>query len=240
MTCMGDPTPIGNRDALFTEGVDLRMRAIEAHRAGKWHHALDLFVEAERTFHRGGLGTQVAWTMLHQGQVQERLGEPVQAIALFTGAEAMLRFHGDRSGIPLCFRRRGDVFRRQGRQDAAMAQYCEGEALYRTFTDPIGMIGVLVGKAQCYLAMKRRIEAHAAVAEALWKLQQQPPARGGDIFLIHAIAARIVGLMGDADAARAHLAQAAQLAELDALRSDLTDPDVETELKAVAVAPSAG
>lgn len=239
MTCMGDSTPVGNRDSLFAEGVDLRMRAIEAHRSGKWHHALDLFVQAERTFHRGGLGNQVAWTMLHQGQVQERIGEPVQAIALFTGAEAMLRFHGDRSGIPLTFRRRGDVFRRQGRQDAAMAQYCEGEALYRTFLDPIGMVGILAGKALTYLSMKRRIEAHAAIAEALWKLQQLPPARGGDIFLIHAIAARIVALMGDADAARNHLAQAARLAEIDSLRQDLTDPDVEAELKALPP-PTAG
>lgn len=230
---MGDPTPIGNRDLLFAEGVDLRVRAIEAQRTGQWHHALDLFVQAERAFHRGGLGSQVAWTMLHQGQVQERLGEPVQAIALFTGAEAMLRFHGDRSGIPMCFRRRGDVFRRQARLDAAMAQYCEGEAIYRTFTDPIGMVGVLTGKAQCYLAMHRRIEAHAAVAEALWKLQQQPPARGGDIFLLHAIAARVIALAGDADTARSHLAQAAHLASLDGLRGDLTDPDVEAEMKAL-------
>lgn len=228
---MGDQAAAGNQEAIFAEGAGLRSRAIEAHRAGKYHRALDLFVEAERTFHRGGLSTQVAWTMLHQGQVQERLGESVQAIALFTGAEAMLRFHGDRSGIPLCFRRRGDIFRRQGRQEAAMAQYCEGEAIYRTFTDPLGMVGILVGKAQSYLGMQRKIEAHAAVAEALWKLQQQPPARGGDIFLLHAIAGRIVTLMGDAEAARNHLAQAARLAELDALRQDLTDPDVEAELK---------
>ena len=234
MPGMADPTPIGNRDALFAEGVELRMRAIAAQRAGRWHHALDLFVEAERAFHRGGLGTQVAWTMLHQGQVQERLGEPVQAIALFTGAEAMLRYNGDRSGIPLCFRRRGDVFRRQGRQEAAMAQYCEGEALYRTFTDPIGMVGILVGKAQSYLAMQRKIEAHAAVAEALWKLQQQPPARGGDIFLIHALAARIIALIGDTQAASGHRAQALHLAGLDGLREDLTDPDVEAELKTLA------
>lgn len=227
---MGDPTPVANRDSLFAEGVDLRVRGIEAHRVGEWHRALDLFTQAERAFHAGGLGTQVAWTMIHQGQVQERLGEAVQAIAMFTGAEAMLRYHGDKSGIPMCFRRRGDVLRRQGRQDAAMAQYCEGEALYRTFHDPIGLVGLLVGKALSYQGMKRKIEAHAAIAEALWKLQQQPPGRGPDVFLVHAVGARVVGMTGDADAARALLAQAARLADLDGLRGDRTDPDVENEL----------
>lgn len=228
---MGDLTPVANRDVLFAEGVDVRVRGIEAHRAGEWHRALDLFVQAERAFHASGLGAQVAWTMIHQGMVQERLAEAVQAMALFTGAEAMLRYHGDKSGIPLCFRRRGDVLRRQGRQDAAMAQYCEGEALYRTFHDPLGMVGLLAGKALSYLAMKRRIEAHAAIAEALWKLQQQPPGRGADIFLVYAVGARVVGLAGDADNARALLAQAARLADLDGLRRDLTDPDVENEVK---------
>jgi tetratricopeptide (TPR) repeat protein len=228
---MSDSTPAADRDVLFAEGVDLRAKGIAAQRAGEWHRASDLFTEAERRFHRAGLGAQVAWTMLHQGQVRERLGEEVEAIALFTGAEAMLRFHGDRSGIPLCFRRRGDVLRRQKRLDAALAQYCEGEAIYRTFHDPLGLVGVLVGKGLAYLAQNRRIEAHAAVAESLWKLQQQPPSLGADIFLAHALAARVLGLAGDADGASANLAQAVQLARLGNLREDRSDPDVESELR---------
>jgi tetratricopeptide (TPR) repeat protein len=230
MGAMSENTPVVDRDALFAEGVDLRSQGITAQRAGDWHRASDLFTEAERRFHRAALGAQVAWTMLHQGQVQERIGEAVEAIALFTGAEAMLRFHGDRSGIPLCFRRRGDVLRRQKRYDAALAQYCEGEAIYRTFHDPLGMVGILVGKGFAYLGQGRRIEAHAAVAESLWKLQQQPPSHGADIFLAHALAARVLGLAGDADGARANLAQAAQLARLGSLHEDHTDPDVEAEL----------
>lgn len=228
---MSDNTPVADRDALFAEGVDLRAKGIAAQRAGEWHRAGDLFTEAERRFHHAGLGAQVAWTMLHQGQVRERLGEEVEAIALFTGAEAMLRFHGDRSGIPLCFRRRGDVLRRQKRLDAALAQYCEGEAIYRTFHDPLGLVGVLVGKGFAYLAQRRRIEAHAAVAESLWKLQQQPPSLGADIFLAHALAARVLGLAGDADGASANLAQAVQLSRLGNLREDRSDPDVEAELR---------
>jgi tetratricopeptide (TPR) repeat protein len=226
---MSDAIP-ADRDALFATGVDLRAQGIAAQRAGDWHRALDLLVQAERAFHQAGLGAQVAWTMLHQGQVQERIEEPVQAIALFTGAEAMLRYHGDRSGIPLCFRRRGDVLRRQGRIDAALAQYCEGEGLYRGFHDPLGVIGVLVGKSQAYLALGRRLEAHAAVAEALWKLQQQPPSHGSDVFLAHILASRLLGLAGDADGARANLAQATQLATMGGLRGDHSDPDVEREL----------
>ena len=208
----------------------MRVRAIDAHRRGEWHHALDQYIEAERRFHKANLGAQVAWTMIHQGQVQERLGEAVEAIALFTGAEAMLRFHGDRAGIPLCCRRRGDVLRRQGRQEAALSQYCEGEAIYRSFHDPIGLVGLLAGKAMSYLAINRRIEAHAAIAEALWKMQDQPPGHGCDTFLVHALASRILGMAGDADGARSHLAQAARLAQLDHLRSDRMDPDVENEL----------
>lgn len=223
-------------DALFAEGVELRAQGITAARAGSWHRASDLFTEAEKRFHRAGLGAQVAWTMLHQGQIQERLDEPVEAMAQFTGAEAMLRYHGDRAGIPLCFRRRGDVLRRQKRLDAALAQYCEGEALYRTFHDPLGMVGILAGKGFAYLAMQRRIEAHAAVAEALWKLQQQPPSHGADIFLVHALAARVLGLAGDADGAQANLAQAARMAELSGLRADRTDPDVERELSQIPAA----
>jgi tetratricopeptide (TPR) repeat protein len=226
---MPDTQPVDS-DALFAAGIDLRAQGITAQRGGDWHRASDLFSEAELRFHRAGLGAQVAWTMLHQGQVQERLGEAVQAIALFTGAEAMLRFHGDRSGIPLCFRRRGDVLRRQKRLDAALAQYCEGEAIYRTFHDPLGMVGILAGKAQAYQVLGRRIEAHAAVAEALWKLQHQPPSLGADIFLIHALASRIQGMAGDADGAKANLVQALQLAELGGLRGDRSDPDVESEL----------
>ena len=222
-----------DRDTLFAEGVDVRARGIVAQRSGDWHRASDLLTQAERLFHRAGLGAQVAWTMLHQGQVQDRLGEPVEAIALFTGAEAMLRFHGDRSGIPLCCRRRGDVLRRQKRYDAALAQYCEGEGIYRTFHDPIGLVGILVGKGFTYLAQGRRIEAHAAVAEALWKLQQQPPCLGADIFLTPALATRVLGLAGDADGAKANLAQALQLAEISGLRHDRTDPDVEAELAAL-------
>ncbi len=229
MTSMSDATPVIDRDALFAEGVALRSQAITAHRAGEWSHASDLFIQAERCFRRAAHGAQVAWTMLHQGQVQERLGEPVEAIALFTGAEAMLRFHGDRAGIPLCCRRRGDVLRRQKRIDAALAQYCEGEAIYRTFHDPLGMIGILAGKALAYMAQQRRVEAHGAVAEALWKLQQ-PPGTGPDAFLIHAIAARVLGLAGDADGATTHLGYAAQLAQLCALHDDHSDPDVESEL----------
>jgi len=230
---MADSTPVIDRDALFAAGVDLRTQGITAHRQGDWHRASDLFTEAERRFHRAALGAQVAWTMLHQGQVQERLGEPVEAIAQFTGAEAMLRFHGDRAGIPLCFRRRGDVLRRQKRYDAALAQYCEGEAIYRTFHDHVGMVGTLAGKALTYQAQHRRIEAHGAVAEALWKLQQEQPGLGSDIFLIHAIAARVLGLAGDADGAKANLAQAAHLAQLGSLRDDHSDPDVESELQMI-------
>ncbi len=233
MPRMSDNTPVADRDALFAEGVDLRAQGITAQRAADWHRASDLFTEAERRFHQAGLGAQVAWTMLHQGQVQERLGEAVEAIAQFTGAEAMLRYHGDRSGIPLCCRRRGDVLRRQKRFDAALAQYCEGEAIYRTFHDPLGMVGILVGKGFTYLAMHRRIEAHAAVAESLWKLQQQPPSHGADIFLAHALAARVLGLAGDPDGAQANLARAAQLARLGGLADDHSDPDVESELKAL-------
>jgi len=225
--------PLPDSDALFAAGVDLRAQGITAQRSGDWHRASDLFTEAEKRFHQAGLGAQVAWTMLHQGQVQERLGEPVQAIALFTGAEAMLRYAGDRSGVPLCFRRRGDVLRRQRRQEAALAQYCEGEALYRTHHDPLGMVGILVGKALSYLAMGRRIEAHAAVAESLWKLQQQPPSQGADLFLIHAIAARVLGMAGEADAAQANLARAATLANMSNLRADRSDPDVESELQVI-------
>lgn len=231
---MADPPTDG--DALFAEGVELRAQGIAAARAADWHRASDLFTEAEKRFHRAGLGAQVAWTMLHQGQVQERLGEPVEAMAQFTGAEAMLRFHGDRAGIPLCFRRRGDVMRRQKRLDAALAQYCEGEAIYRTFHDPLGMVGILAGKGFAYLAMQRRIEAHAAVAEALWKLQQQPPSHGPDIFLVHALAARVLGMAGDADGAKANLLQALRLAELGQLRDDRTDPDVEGELRLIPAA----
>jgi tetratricopeptide (TPR) repeat protein len=225
--------PVPDSDALFAAGVDLRAQGITAQRGGEWHRASDLFTEAEKRFHQAGLGAQVAWTMLHQGQVQERLGEPVQAIALFTGAEAMLRYAGDRNGVPLCFRRRGDVLRRQRRQEAAMAQYCEGEALYRTHHDPLGMVGILVGKALSYLAMGRRIEAHAAVAESLWKLQQQPPSQGADLFLIHAIAARVLGMAGEADAAQANLARAATIARMAGLREDRSDPDVESELQLI-------
>lgn len=219
-------------DALLIEGVELRGKGVAALKAGDWYRASDLFTEAERRFHRAGLGAQVAWTMLLQGQVQERQGEPVDAIAQFTGAEAMLRFHGDRAGIPLCFRRRGDVLRRQKRFEAALAQYCEGEAIYRTFTDPLGMIGILVGKGFAYLGMQRRVEAHAAVAEGLWKLQQlvPPPAPCADLFLLHALAARVLALAGDADGAQANLAAAARLAGQLALRGDHTDPDVEAEL----------
>lgn len=226
-------TPARDGDALFAEGVELRAQGIVAARAASWHRASDLFTEAEKRFHKAGLGAQVAWTMLHQGQVQERLGEPVEAIAQFTGAEAMLRFHGDRAGIPLCFRRRGDVLRRQKRLDASLAQYCEGEAIYRTFHDPLGMLGILVGKGFAYLAMQRRIESHAAVAEALWKLQQQPPSHGPDIFLVHALASRVLGMAGDADGAKANLAQAMRLAELGQLREDRSDPDVESELSLI-------
>lgn len=228
MAGMADPSK--DADALFAEGVELRAQGIVAMRAANWHRASDLFTEAEKRFHKAGLGAQVAWTMLHQGQVQERLGEPVEAIAQFTGAEAMLRYHGDRAGIPLCFRRRGDVLRRQRRLDAALAQYCEGEAIYRTFHDPLGMTGILVGKGFAYLAMQRRIEAHAAVAEALWKLQQQPPSHGPDIFLVHALAARVLGMAGDADGAKANLAQAMHQAQVGQLRADRSDPDVEGEL----------
>ncbi len=227
---MSDAPPDIDRDTLFAAGVDLRSQGIAAQRAADWHRASDLFTEAERRFHRAGLGAQVAWTMLHQGQVQERLGEAVEAIAQFTGAEAMLRFHGDRSGIPLCCRRRGDVLRRQKRFDAALTQYCEGEAIYRGFHDPLGLVGILVGKGFTYLALGRRIEAHAAVAESLWKLQQQPPSHGADIFLAHALATRVLGLAGDADGAKANLVQALQLARLGSLRDDHSDPDVENEL----------
>lgn len=231
ISAMSDNTPVIDRDALFAEGVDLRSQGIVAQRAGDWHRARGLFTEAERRFHRAALGAQVAWTMLHQGQVQERLGEAVEAIALFTGAEAMLRYHGDRSGIPLCFRRRGDVLRRQKRLDASLAQYCEGEGVYRTFHDQLGLVGILVAKGFAYLAQQRRIEAHAAVAEALWKLQQEPPSLGPDIFLAHALAARVLGLAGDADGAKANLAQAAQVARIGGLREDHSDPDVESELQ---------
>ncbi len=233
-------TPVVDRDALFAAGIDLRAQGIAAQRAGDWHRASDLFAQAEQRFHHANLGAQVAWTMLHQGQIQERLGEPVQAIALFTGAEAMLRFHGDRNGIPLCFRRRGDVLRRQKRLDAALAQYCEGEAIYRTFHDPLGMVGILAGKGLAYQALGRRIEAHAAVAEALWKLQQQPPSLGADIFLIHALAARVLGMAGDADGAKSNLMQALQLADLGGLRCDHSDPDVESELSLLPQRPPTG
>lgn len=236
MRCMAD-SPVVDADALFAEGVELRAQGIVAARKASWHRASDLFTEAEKRFHKAGLGAQVAWTMLHQGQVQERLGEPVEAIAQFTGAEAMLRYHGDRAGIPLCFRRRGDVFRRQKRFDASLAQYCEGEAIYRNFHDPVGMIGILAGKGFAYLAMQRRVEAHAAVAEALWKLQQQPPSHGPDIFLVHALASRVLGLAGDADGAKANLAQAMQLADIGKLREDRLDPDVESELSLIPPAP---
>jgi len=230
MTPMPDSLADVDRDALFAEGIDLRAQGIAAQRAGNWHRASDLFTQAERCFHRAGLGAQVAWTMLHQGQVQERIGEAVEAIALFTGAEAMFRYHGDRSGIPLCCRRRGDVLRRQKRIDAALAQYCEGEAIYRTFHDPLGLVGILVGKGFAYLAQGRRLEAHAAVAESLWKLQQQPPSHSADIFLAHALATRVLGLAGDADGAKANLIQAVQLAQLGGLHNDRSDPDVESEL----------
>ncbi len=236
---MSDPLVV-DCDALFAAGIDLRSQGLTAQRDGAWHRASDLFSEAEQRFHRAGLGAQVAWTMLHQGQVQERLGEAVQAIALFTGAEAMLRYHGDRSGIPLCFRRRGDVLRRQKRLDAALAQYCEGEAIYRTFHDPLGMVGILAGKALAYQALGRRIEAHAAVAEALWKLQNQPPCLGADIFLIHALAARVLGMAGDADGAKANLMQALQLANLGGLRGDRSDPDIESELSLLPPTAPAG
>jgi tetratricopeptide (TPR) repeat protein len=220
-----------DRDTLFAEGVSLRVQGMEAHRSGHIHRALDKFVEAERCFHKAGIPVQVAWTMLHQAAVHEQQNEATQAIALCTGAEAMFRYHGDRTGIPLCFRRRGDVLRRQGRQDAALAQYCEGEAIYRTFNDHIGVIAVLAGKAMSYLGMGRRIEAHAALAEALWKLQEQPPAHGETDFLVHAISARVAGLNGDADAARKHLAQAMRIAELCGLGDDQSNPDVIAEVK---------
>lgn len=226
---MGDAAD-SDRDALFVDGVALRNQGIAAQRAGDWHRAVDLLTEAERCFHRAGLGAQVAWTMLHQGQVRECLGEPMEAIALFTGAEALFKHHGDRAGIPLCFRRRGDVLRRQGRIDAALAQYCEGEAHYRAFQDPVGLAGLLTVKGYAYLAQQRRIEAHAALAEALWKLQQLPPHLGPDSFLAHALAVRVLGLAGDADGARRHLAQAVQVAALAGLREDRSDPDVVTEL----------
>ncbi|MCS6969630.1 MAG: hypothetical protein N3B15_00770 [Planctomycetota bacterium] len=226
---MGEETTT-DREALFIEGVALRNQGIAAQRAGAWSRAVDAFTEAERCFHRAGLGAQVAWTMLHQGQVRERLGEPMEAIALFTGAEALFKYHGDRSGIPLCFRRRGDVLRRQKRIDAALAQYCEGEAHYRAFQDPLGLVGLLAVKGYAYLAQQRRIEAHAAVAEALWKLQQQPPQYTPDTFLTHALAVRVLGLAGDADGARRHLGQAMQIAEMAGLKGDRSDPDIETEL----------
>jgi hypothetical protein len=227
-------------NARFAEGVALRDEGLAAARRGAWHRADDLLVQAQRAFHQAGLGGQVAWTMLHQALVQERLGEAVQAIALCTGAEAMLRYHGDRSGIPLCFRRRGDVLRRQKRHEAALTQYCEGEAIYRGFGDNVGMIGVLAGKGFAYLGMGRRIEAHAAAAEALWKLQQLPAPSGGDAdaFLLHALAARVLGLSGDPDGAHLNLTRAAQIAELAGLRQDRTDPDVEAELAAIPLAPA--
>jgi tetratricopeptide (TPR) repeat protein len=228
-----------NRDALFAEGVALRVKAIDAHRGGHLHRALDLYLESERRFHRAELPMQVAWSMLGQGQVQEQLGEPTQAVALFTGAEAMFRYHGDKAGIPLCFRRRGDVLRRQGRQDAALAQYCEGEAIYRTFCDPLGIVATLACKAMSYLAMGRRIEGHAALAEALWKLQEQPPQHGETDFLIHALSARVAGLNGDADAARAHLAQAVRIADLCGLREDHSNPDVIAECRSLPAATPA-
>jgi tetratricopeptide (TPR) repeat protein len=218
-----------DRDALYSEGVGIRVRAIEAHRAGDYHRALDLYLEAERRFHHAHLPLQVAWTMVGQGRVQEQLGEPAQAIAQFTGAEAMFRYHGDRAGIPLTFRRRGDVMRRQNRQMAALAQYCEGEAIYRTFDDAAGLAATLVGKAASYLAMERRIEAHAALAEAQWLLRERTSEPNEVDFLVQALSARVLGLAGDADHAREHLAQAMRIANLRRLHDDRSDPDLVSE-----------
>ena len=215
----------------FDEAIAVRVAGLAHQRAGDQRKAMACFASARETLVHLGLQAQVAWTLQNEGLVLELLGRPDEALARFTGAEALFRAADERQGWPLMFRRRGDLLRRQGRHDEALAQYDAALAQHRLDDDANGIINTLSCRADSDLARNDVQRARSDLQGALAHLRNLPRRAGEHDFLLFARIARTEAALGNRELAREHATQAHDLARELQLDQDRGSPDVAENLR---------